>query len=158
MTGLGFALTLACALGSGLIAGVFFGFSSFVMGALGRLPPAHGIAAMQVINVVVINPVFLGAFVGTAILGGVLIVVALLASSGSTALARIVGRLLYIAGTFGVTMMFNVPLNDALMRVAPESAEGASFWAHYLARWTMWNHVRTAAGLLAAAALTLSLC
>ena len=31
-------LTLLAALGSGLIAGVFFAFSSFVMAALGRLP------------------------------------------------------------------------------------------------------------------------
>jgi len=50
------ALTLLSALGSGLIAGAFFAFSTFVMGALGRLPAAHGIAAMQSINVVVINP------------------------------------------------------------------------------------------------------
>ena len=42
-----FALTLVSALGCGLIAGAFFAFSSFVMKALGRLPPPQGIAAMQ---------------------------------------------------------------------------------------------------------------
>jgi uncharacterized membrane protein len=57
-----FALTLFAALGCGLIAGVFFAFSAFVMKALGRLPPAEGIAAMQSINIAVINPVFLTAF------------------------------------------------------------------------------------------------
>jgi uncharacterized membrane protein len=158
MAGLTFAVTLVCALGAGLIAGVFFGFSSFIMTALGQQPPAHGIAAMQAINVVVLNPVFLGVFVGTAALCGLLIVVALLASSGPAALARIGGGLLYVVGTFGVTLRFNVPLNNALARVEPASAEGASLWADYLVRWTTWNHVRTAAGLLAAAALTLSLC
>src|SRR5206468_8077903 len=42
-----FGLTLISALGCGLIAGVFFVFSAFVMKALARLPPAQGIAAMQ---------------------------------------------------------------------------------------------------------------
>jgi len=45
-----FILTLVSALGCGLIAGVFFAFSAFVMKALARLPPAQGIAAMQSIN------------------------------------------------------------------------------------------------------------
>ncbi len=58
--------TLTAVLGSGLIAGTFFAFSSFVMPALARLPAAQGIASMQSINVVVINPLFLGVFVGTA--------------------------------------------------------------------------------------------
>ena len=57
--------TFAAALGAGLVAGIFFAFSTFVMGALGRLPQAAGISAMQSINVVVINPVFLSVFMGT---------------------------------------------------------------------------------------------
>jgi len=59
-------LTLGAALGSGLIAGVFFAFSTFVMPALARLAPAQGVAAMQAINVAVLNRWFLGVFVGTA--------------------------------------------------------------------------------------------
>ena len=61
-----FALTLFSAPGCGLIGGVLFAFSSFVMNALARLPAAQGIAAMQSINVVVINPLFMTAFLGTA--------------------------------------------------------------------------------------------
>ncbi len=38
---------IGCAL---LIARVFFAFSTFVMNALSRLPPAQGIAAMQLIG------------------------------------------------------------------------------------------------------------
>jgi hypothetical protein len=53
-----FVLTFLAALGSALIGGLFFAFSAFVMRALGRLPPAGGIAAMQSINVAVLNPVF----------------------------------------------------------------------------------------------------
>ncbi|TBR24737.1 MAG: hypothetical protein EPO10_25145, partial [Reyranella sp.] len=63
-----FYATFAAAVGSGLVAGIFYAFSSFVMGALGRLPPGHGIEAMQAINVVVINRSFMLAFFGTALL------------------------------------------------------------------------------------------
>ena len=49
-------LTLAAVLGSGLVAGIFFAFSTFVMRALGQLPENQGIAAMKAINVTVLNP------------------------------------------------------------------------------------------------------
>ena len=55
MGGFTFVLTLLAALGSGLIGGVFFAFSAFVMKALARLRPDQGIAAMQSINVTVLN-------------------------------------------------------------------------------------------------------
>ena len=61
-----FALTLLVALGRGVVSGNFYAFSSFVMKALTRLLPAQGNAAMQSINVAVINPWFLTAFLGTA--------------------------------------------------------------------------------------------
>jgi len=41
-----FALTLLVAIGCGIVGGVFFGFSTFVMKALARLPAAQGLAAM----------------------------------------------------------------------------------------------------------------
>jgi uncharacterized membrane protein len=37
-----FAVTFLCAIGAGLIGGLFFAFSSFVMTALGRVQPAAG--------------------------------------------------------------------------------------------------------------------
>lgn len=68
MDHLHFGLTLAAALGSGLIAGAFFAFSTFVMKALSRLPAREGIAALRSIDVVVLNAWFLGVFLGTAVL------------------------------------------------------------------------------------------
>ncbi|NJM75642.1 MAG: DUF1772 domain-containing protein [Acaryochloridaceae cyanobacterium RU_4_10] len=70
----------------------------------------------------------------------------------------LVGSLLYLVGTFGVTMVCNVPLNDALAIANPDSTDGATLWAKYLADWTLWNHVRTVASLAAAALLTFSFC
>ena len=145
-------LTLASAVGSGLIAGVFFAFSNFVMGALGKLPPAHGAAAMQSINVVVLNGLFLSILMCTA-LGGLA-----LAGLGAMRLGQPAGWLLmagglsYALGCVGVTMAFNVPLNDALKAVDPAGADGAALWARYLKDWTWWNGVRT---LFAAAGMVL---
>ncbi len=58
----------AATVGTGLAGGIFFAFSSFVMRALGAVPPRAGIAAMNAINVAVINPGFMLVFLGTALL------------------------------------------------------------------------------------------
>ena len=146
-------LALVGSVGSGLIAGTFFAFSAFVMGALARLPAPQGIAAMQSINVVVINPVFMAAFMGTALLGIALAALGGLRLSTPGAGLMILGGLSYALGTFGVTMMANVPLNDRLAAVDPASSAGAALWATYLRDWTMWNTVRTIAAALAMVAL-----
>ena len=66
------ALIVLAILGSGLVAGVFFAFSTFIMAALARLPTAQGIVAMQSINITVITPVFMVVLFGIAILAGYL--------------------------------------------------------------------------------------
>ena len=147
-------ITFIAAIGSGLIAGVFFAFSTFIMSALSRLQPAQGIAAMQSIDITVINPWFMTTFLGTAAACLFLAVTALLKWHQPHALYLLIGSLLYLVGTFGVTMVCNVPLNEALAKVDPNSAEGAKFWASYLTDWTNWNHVRTVAGLAATGVFT----
>jgi len=151
------ALALFSTLGCGLIGGVFFAFSSFVMNALARLPAAQGIAAMQSINVVVINPLFMTAFLGTAAACVLLVVSSLLRWREPGAACLLAGGMLYFVGAFLVTVLFNVPRNNALAAVDPTSAEGARLWADYVGGWTAWNHVRTAASLAAAALLTIAL-
>lgn len=145
--------TLLAALGSGLIGGVFFAFSTFVMQALARLPPAQGLAAMQHINVTVLTPLFLGVFMGTALLGVALGGWTLLRWPASGGAWVVAGCVLYVVGCFGVTVAANVPLNDKLAAVQAGSAEGVALWQAYLQDWTRWNHVRTLASLAAAAAL-----
>jgi uncharacterized membrane protein len=152
-----YGLTLLAALGSALIGGVFFGFSTFIMRALARLPTAAGIAAMQQINVAVINPWFLVPFVGTAVAGAALAGWGVVVWGEGEARWRAVGGALYVVGTFLVTIRFNVPLNDALAAVAPEEERAVAVWEDYLVRWTWWNHVRTVAAIAAAGWLCLAL-
>jgi uncharacterized membrane protein len=150
-------LTLIAALGAGLVAGIFFAFSSFVMGALGRLPAQGGIVAMQSINVVVLNPVFFAAFFGTAIVSLILAIAVFLDWSTPDGYYLVGGAFLYIVGCLLVTMVCNVPLNNRLATVDPASANGKSVWTHYLSAWTAWNTVRTIASLAASALFILAL-
>ena len=153
-----FALTIGSALGCGLIAGIFFAFSTFVMKALAQLAPTAGIAAMQSINIVVINRWFLGVFFGTAVACVVLTGFAVPAWRQPRAAWLISGSLIYLGGTVLVTILGNVPWNDALAAIDPASSSGAKLWADYLRVWTNWNHVRCAAAAVAATVLTLALC
>jgi len=149
-------LTLCAALGCGLVAGVFFAFSSFVMPALSRLAAPQGIAAMQSINVAVLNRWFLGALLGTAVTCALLAAGSLVSWQQRGAWLRVAACALYLVGTMVVTIACSVPHNRVLAAVAADSAEGAALWPSYVARWTTWNHMRAAAALAAAALLTMT--
>lgn len=77
-----------------------------------------------------------------------------MAWSEQDALWLLAGAFLYLVGTFGVTMAFNVPRNDALAGLDPGDAEAATAWTRYVREWTVWNHVRTVAALAASACFT----
>jgi uncharacterized membrane protein len=154
---LNFALKLVALLGCGLNAGVFFAFSTFVMSALARLQPPQGIAAMQAINITAINPLFMMALFGTAGACIFLAIASFFKWQQPISAYLLIGSLLYLIGTVGVTIAFNIPLNYALAKVDPGSTEGARLWGSYLTNWTLWNHVRTVAAFLAAALFAITL-
>jgi uncharacterized membrane protein len=139
------------ALGSALIAGLFFGFSTFIMTALGRIEPVHGASAMQSINSTILKSLFMPVFLGTTVVALILGVWAVLRWGQVGATWVLAAGLLDVIGMFGCTMVFNVPLNNALAKADVASAEAALLWARYLKDWTFWNHVRTIAALLACA-------
>ncbi|MGH3466291.1 MAG: DUF1772 domain-containing protein [Thermocrispum sp.] len=148
--------TIVAAVGCGLIAGLFYVFSGFAMRSLGRMEPQHGAAAMRNINEDILNPLFLLILLGTAVLSAVLTVVALANWSEPGSAWRLTGGLLYVVGVFGVTTVFNVPMNNRLAASDPSTAEGQAYWREYLRNWTAWNHVRTIASTAALAALLLA--
>jgi uncharacterized membrane protein len=157
MDGALFTLILTAALGCGLMGGVFFAFSSFVMPALRRLPAAAGIAAMQSINVRAVTPAFMTALFGCAAACAVLIVWVLIAPDGGSPGLVITAGAGYLVGVVGVTGALHVPLNNRLATVEPRDEGGAALWEEYLTRWSAWNHVRTVTSLAAAGAMTIAL-
>ena len=148
--------TFLAALGSGLVGGVFFAFSSFVLPALARLPGLAGLSAMQSINVVVLNRSFLGVFLGTALACAALGLDAMARWSAPHSGLRLAGALCYLVGSLWVTKDLNVPWNDAIATLPAHGKEAARRWLEFVASWSLWNHVRTVASLSAAALLTLA--
>lgn len=151
------AIAFLAVIGSGLAAGLFFIFSNTIMASFARLPAAQGIAAMQQINLTIINPAFMAVFMGMVVLSLVLGAKALLGWSEAGAGWLLTGAAAYVVGCFLVTVIFNVPLNDQLASVDPASAEGAVLWATYLRDWLPWNHVRAGACIVSLGAFVMAL-
>ena len=150
-------LTIVTIISVGLIGGVFFIFSVTVMRALGRIPAPSAITAMQEINVVIVRSLFLAAFFGAALMSLILAVYAMADWQRPGAPWLLAGAVIYLVGSVLLTMIRNVPLNNELAAVAPASPEGEAVWTRYLAEWTMWNHIRTIACIVATACFTMAL-
>lgn len=144
-----FLLTFTAMILSVLVAGVFFAFSNFIMPAFGRIRAEYGVAAMNAISVTVINPSFMLALFGTALLSVLLAIGAVMGLGQPAQIIIVLAALIYVAGCTGVTMVCNVPLNNALAAVQPGVPDTAGVWTRYLSDWTFWNHVRTAASAIA---------
>ncbi|MFC5699460.1 DUF1772 domain-containing protein [Pseudomonas sp. GCM10022186] len=151
---LAFLTTIAC----GLMGGLFFAFSNFVMQALARIHPEAGIVAMQSINRTVLNRWFLALFMGTTGACALLILYALTTWEMPGTFFLLLGSLLYLLGNFTVTLACNVPRNNALARLDAGSPEAVAPWRRYVEQWTRWNHVRTGTALAAAGLLIVGMC
>ena len=101
------------------MAGVFFIFSNRVMGALARFQPPQGISARQAINRTIFNPLFFVVFLGTAATCVLLAVSLLWRWHQPGAVLLLAGSLLYLVGDILVTIVLNVPMNQALDTVVP---------------------------------------
>ena len=143
------ALLWFSAIGCGLLAGLYFAFSAFINSALGRIEAPAGIAAMNSINVVIVRSPFMPLFLGSSLAALILAGVALFQWHQPGSVAIFAGGVIYVIGMFVCTIVFNVPLNNALLAVDPASANGADVWAKFLREWTFWNHIRTIASTAA---------
>lgn len=157
MNNLLYYLTFASAMGSGLLAGIFFTFSAFIMTSLARLPAEHGISAMQSINTTILQSLFILVFMGTTSLSIILGIASSIKLGTAGAAYVLTSSLLIFVGVFLVTIVFNVPLNDTLASVNSGSSEGSRVWTEYLAGWMPWNHVRTIASIAALACFIIAL-
>ena len=142
-------------LGAGIISGLLFAFSNFVMHSLAELSNENGMLAMQKINLKIINPIFMVFFLGTPLLciTNIFNTFPYLESSGY--LYIFVGSIVYLLGPFGITMLCNVPLNNKLAKSELSSAD--TVWVNYQQRWQFWNHIRTYIGIISILLLSLGL-
>lgn len=139
-----------------LLGGVFLAFSDFIMRSLTNTGGSGGLEAMQVINREVFRVIFMALFLGMAPISLALVILGLFNWSMPGAMAAVLAGGLYLIGCFGVTVLFNVPLNNALDRLETASREAEAFWTTiYLPRWTFWNTIRTGFCITAAGVLLL---
>lgn len=142
-------LTAACAgaalLAGGAIFGFFYAWVCSTMWGLDNADPRVAIAAMQAMNASVRNIVFAPAFFGTPVFLGLAASAAYAAGYRQSATAFGLAGIIYALGGMGLTMAVNVPMNEALARVAvPDDIEKArAIWMAYSPRWQVFNIIRT---------------
>ncbi len=140
MDGFLYMVTLISALGCGVMAGVFFAFSALVMRALGCLPAAQAVAAMQAINAAAISFVFLVVLFGIGVFCVGLDVWSMFVREEPFALHLLVGSALYLVGAILLTIVYHVPRNEALASVEPRDADAENHWIRYHSGWTTVGH------------------
>jgi uncharacterized membrane protein len=136
------------ALAAGLLAGTFFAFSAFVMPALHSV--SGGADAMVQINRLIVRSSFMPVFLGGGALAATLSLMALKHLDEPWSLPTLAAGVFMLIVVLGVTMAFNVPLNDALDAVARDG-QPQTAWDWFYGPWLWWNHVRTAGALAALA-------
>lgn len=130
---------------SGAIFGFFYAWVCSTMWGLDAADPRVAIAAMQAMNASVRNLVFAPAFFGTPF---VLLLTAGLAFAMQHRRAALLFALAgggYLLGGAGLTMLVNVPMNEALAQLAvPEAEQEArDIWRAYSPEWQNYNIIRT---------------
>jgi uncharacterized membrane protein len=146
----------AAALGSGLLGGVLFAFSSFVMPALRRIAPPEGISAMQSINRQATTFAFGALMAVTVVLAAGVGLDAVLHRTEPGA-GWVGAGTISIISAVAITGGFNVPRNNRLASFDAATPEAARYWSTYLTEWIAANHLRTALCVLAAASYAVAL-
>lgn len=140
------------------VGGVFLAFSDFIMRSLAHTGGVGGVEAMQNINREVFRWIFMALFLGLAPVSLVIAGYSVFNLGGLAGTLIAMAGLVYFVGCFGVTIAFNVPMNEALAEMDLGSGATRDFWTGtYLPRWTFWNTVRTGACAVSAALLLFGL-
>jgi uncharacterized membrane protein len=132
----------------GLMAGFFFAYSVSVVLALESLSGSEYIPVMQEINEKVLNIIFGTVFFGAVVvpIGGTILIVLREALATQYGQLFLIGTIIYVVGTFLVTVRIHIPMNN---RIATwSSTSPPDEWTTVRARWRRWNHIRAAAAVI----------
>jgi len=146
-------ITIAATLSVSLAAGLFYAYSCSVNPGLGRLSDVDYLKAMQSINRAILNPVFFLTFLGTVVLLPLAAWYNYQPQPSARCWYLLAAAVLYIVGTFGVTIAGNVPLNDALDKFNVNSAsveEIAQQREAFETKWNMFHAIRTITNIISA--------
>ncbi len=137
---------------TGLMAGLFYAYTISVNRGLARLKDADYLAAMQSINVAIQNPVFFLSFFGAPIFLVIAVIIHIEDIGSVKFILLLAACVIYILGSFGITVVANVPRNEKLAKLNIEAAsevERAAARIDFERPWNYWNLVRTIASVTA---------
>jgi uncharacterized membrane protein len=143
-------LTIFTVVGVGVIAGIFFVFSAFMMQVLDQRPPREAVSTMQLMNKQMEgNAPFLFLFTATSLTAVVLAVYALVSMEGSARIWLIVGGATYAVGGFLITAAYHIPRNKEMDEIDASAADVGTRWSDYLSEWLPAHHLRTVLAIVA---------
>ncbi|WP_405959447.1 DUF1772 domain-containing protein [Streptomyces sp. NBC_00868] len=113
-----FMSLLAATITTGLVSGLFYGFSVSVMPGLRRTGDRTVIEVMQRINVAILNGWFMLGYLGALVFTGLALALSV-PSDGRAALPQLIGAFVCYVLALGLTARVNIPLNNALEKAGP---------------------------------------
>jgi uncharacterized membrane protein len=140
---------VGAAITTGLVAGVFALYAHTIMPGLDRTDDRTFVGAFQSIDRAIINPWFMSCFFGALVLTAAAVALHL-GAGRRAALPWIAAALVLYLATVVITLVVNVPLNDAIKaagdpdRISDLAAVRRDFGE---SRWRAWNLVRVALNL-----------
>lgn len=154
MSALGDVLVVLTVVTSALTAGLLSAFAYAIMPGLQQAAAPAAVAAMQRINVAIVNPLFALIFLGPLVFGGL----AVLLCWGDPLRRYLVVGLALASMSVAITLGFNVPLNNRLDAVGRVEADAATApWADFVGPWVRWNVIRAVASTAGVAVIVVGL-
>jgi uncharacterized membrane protein len=134
---------------TGLSAGLFYAWMVSVIPGTRKVVDITYLESMQSINRAILNPAFFLIFFGSPLVMAISTIQQF--NSGISFWLLLAATLIYMLGTFGVTALGNVPLNDALDALdLAELGESqlAAFRKSYERKWNRLHLIRTVFSVL----------
>ena len=143
---------------NGLSAGFFFAWSVSVILGTKKVSDFTYLETMQNTNKEILNPLFFLIFFGS--LATLMLNTALQFNNKLVFWLLLSSTMIYLLGTFGVTALGNVPLNnelEALNISQLNTLELKNFRTYYEGHWNMYHNIRTLSTMISFILLLISI-
>ena len=117
----------------------------------------QALSVMQSINRLILTPYFFLVFMGTPTACVAILLVGFMSSEAANYNYAYIAAITYILGSFGVTIIKNVPMNNTLKELDTNDEVSINYWQVYFKKWTFWNHIRFWASLVSCVLFTLNI-
>lgn len=139
------AATFLCS----LVAGFLFAFAAVVMPGFRHLDDGDFIRAFQVVDRVIQKnqPLFIFVWVGSVLTLVIAAVLGVWQLRGADRWLVIAAALVYVLGVQAPTIMINIPLNNELQKLDPDTMNETlrrRARGDFESRWNRWNAIRAA--------------